>query len=116
MEAVRALLADAERLLDEGDYTESVKASAQAYAELVQERPDMAFGPPALGELSVEGGRQPGQGMPRAPWPEEQGVTVTIAEGAAPEIILNKERYTMSDAATYLEYVVDLVAIAEREG
>jgi hypothetical protein len=109
----RAILRDAERLLDEGDYTASVRASAEAYAALALERPDLVFEPPSFGELSVDGGRQPGQGMPQAPWPA-QGVTVTIAEGAAPEIILDKNRYTMSDAITYVEYVVDLLAIAER--
>jgi hypothetical protein len=116
MDAVRAQIAEAERLLDEGDYTGSVRLSAEAYVALVQDRPDLVFAPPPLGRLSVEGGRQPGQGMPRAPWPEAQGVTVTIAEGAAPEIVLAKSRYTMSDAVTYLEYVVDLLGIAGREG
>lgn len=116
MDAVRAQIAEAERLLDDGDYTGSVRTSAEAYAALVLQRPDLVFAPPPLGQLSVEGGRQPGQGMPRAPWPEAQGVTVSIVEGAAPEIVLAKSRYTMSDAVTYLEYVVDLVGIAEREG
>jgi hypothetical protein len=113
MDDVRALLADAERFLDDGDHTASVRASAEAYATLVQARPDLVFAPPDLGTLSVDGGRQPGAGMPRAPWPQ-QGVTVTVAEGAAPEIVLDKERYTMSDAVTYLEYVVDLLGAAGR--
>ena len=116
MDEVRALLAVAERMLDEGDYTGSVRSSAEAYATLVQARPDLVFEAPSFGALSVEGGRQPGQGMPRAPWPAAQGVTVTLVEGAAPEIVLNKSRYTMSDAVTYLEYVVDLVEIGERRG
>jgi hypothetical protein len=116
MDDVRALLAVAERMLDEGDHTGSVRSSAEAYAALIQARPDLVFQAPAFGALSVEGGRQPGQGMPRAPWPEAQGVTVTVADGAAPEIVLNKSRYTMSDAVTYLEYVVDLVGIGERSG
>jgi hypothetical protein len=116
MDTVRALLAEAERLLDEGDYTGSVRSSAEAYAELIQARPDMVFEAPSFGALSVDGGRQPGQGMPRAPWPEAQGVTVDVVEGGAPEIVLAKSRYTMSDAVTYVEYVVDLVEIAGRDG
>ena len=115
-DTVHASLREAERLLDEGDYTGSVRLSAEAYTELVLERPDLVFEPPAFGELKVDGGRQPGQGMPRAPWPEAQGVTVTIVEGAAPEIVLAKSRYTMSDAVTYYEYVVDVLRIAERDG
>lgn len=54
--------------------------------------------------------------MPRAPWPDAQGVTVTFADDAAPEIALAKSRYTTSDAITYCEYVVDLLKLAERGG
>jgi hypothetical protein len=110
----KALLEDAERKLDEGDNTASVRASAEAYAAIVSERPDLVFAPPSFGELKITGGREPGAGVPHAPWPDAQGVTVTVAEGAAPEIVLNKQRYTMSDAITYLEYTVDLLRLAER--
>ena len=113
---VQAILAEAERKLDEGDNTASVRLSAEAYVALVRERPDLIFEPPSFGELKVDGGRQPGQGMPRAPWPDAQGVTVTFGEGAAPEIVLAKSRYTTSDAITYCEYVVDLLKLAERGG
>ena len=111
----QAILAEAERKLDEGDNTASVRLSAEAYVALVRDRPDLVFGPPSLGELKVDGGRQPGAGMPRAPWPDAQGVTVTLADGA-PEIVLAKNRYTTSDAITYCEYVVDLLQLAERGG
>jgi hypothetical protein len=111
---LRARVAEAERLLDEGDYTGAVREAAETYAALVLERPDMRFAPPRLGELPVTGGKEPGQ-PPRFPWPEEQGVTVSFVEGAAPEIVLAKSRYTMSDAITYLEYVVDVLGFAERE-
>ena len=112
----RAILAEAERKLNDGDNTASVRLSAEAYVVLVRERPDLIFAPPSLGELKVDGGRQPGAGMPRAPWPDAQGVTVTFADDAAPEIALAKDRYTTSDAITYCEYVVDLMQLAERGG
>ena len=116
MDQVRALLAEAERRLDDGDNTGAVRNAAEAYVALVRERPDLIFEPPSFGELKVDGGRQPGQGMPRAPWPDAQGVTVTFGEGAAPEIVLAKSRYTTSDAITYCEYVIDLLKLAERGG
>ena len=108
----RALVADAERKLDEGDHTGSVRDSAEAYVALVQERPDLVVQPMSFDEIPIDHAREP---MPMlGPWPADQGVTVTIAEGAAPEIVLNKQRYTMSDAITYLEYVVDLLKSADR--
>ena len=114
MDQVRALLAEAERRLDDGDNTGAVRNAAEAYAALVTERPDLVFSPPSLGEIPVDGGRQPGQGMPRGPWPDEVGATVDVKEGAAPEIVLAKSRYTMSDAVAATEYVVDLLRLSER--
>ena len=37
----RAILAEAERKLDDGDNTASVRLSAEAYVALVRERPDL---------------------------------------------------------------------------
>lgn len=108
---VRARLAVAERLLDEGDHTASVRASAEAFAVLAQERPDVVVAPRTFDDLPVEGRGPPPQ---RGPWPEAQGVTVTVVEGAAPEVVLAKDRYTMSDAITYYEYALDALRLAER--
>ena len=116
IEDARAILDVASRKLDEGDLAGSVRASAEAYVAIMQEQPDLVFEPPSFGELRVTGGREPGAGVPHAPWPDAQGVTVTIAEGVAPEIVLTKDRYTTSDAITYLEYTVDLLRLAERGG
>jgi hypothetical protein len=111
IEDVRATLQEAERLLDEGDYTASVRASAEAFASLATERPDVIVVPRTFDDLPVEG-RGP---LPqRGPWPDAQGVTVTFADDAAPEIVLAKSRYTMSDAITYYEYAFDALKLAER--
>jgi hypothetical protein len=111
MEEVRAQLAEAERLLDDGDYAASVRLSAEAYAALVLQHPEVIVQPPRFDDLPVEGRGPPPQ---RGPWPDAQGVSVTIAEGAAPEIVLAKDRYTMSDAITYYEYALDALKLAER--
>ena len=111
IEDLRARLAQAERALDEGDYTASVRETAEVYAALVQERPDLIVQPMVFDDLPTDRARDP---IPQlGPWPEAQGVTVSIVEGTAPEIVLAKSRYTMSDAITYLEYTVDLLRLAE---
>jgi hypothetical protein len=111
IEDVRATLQEAERLLDEGDYTSSVRASAEAYASIATEHAEVIVAPPTFDDLPVEGRGPPPQ---RGPWPAAQGVTITFAEDAAPEIILDKSRYTMSDAITYYEYAFDALKLAER--
>jgi hypothetical protein len=111
-DVVRASLDEAERLLDEGDYTGSVRASAEAWAALATAHPEVVVAPPTWdSELPLEGRGPPPQ---RGRGPDAQGVTVTLAEGAAPEIVLNKSRYTMSDAITYYEYALDALKLVER--
>jgi hypothetical protein len=112
IDQVKALLEQAEGLLDDRDHAGASKLAAEAYVALVQERPDLVVQPMSFDEVPIDHAREPTPML--GPWPEAQGVTVTIAEGRAPEIVLAKDHYTMSDAITYVEYVVDLVKFAER--
>jgi hypothetical protein len=110
-EDARAGVEDAERLLDEGDYSASARRSAETWAALVRARPDLVVEPMSFAEPSVSGGlRLP----PRAPWPSELGVTMRESD-AGPQPVFEKERYTMSEAAMMCEYTLDAVQRAERE-
>ena len=113
------LLAAAEAALDDGEFTGSVHASVDAYRYLIDRRPDMIVAPrfahrfaaPQLGQAS---GGIGGQSMaaPR-PWPSDHGVGFSM-EGDVPELTFNKERFTLSEAATYFEYTLDMVLRAQR--
>ena len=116
---LRELLVAAESALDDGDYTGSVQASVDAYRRLIEVRPDMIVAPrfahrfaaPQLGQAS---GGIGGQSMaaPR-PWPSDHGVQFSMA-GDKPELTFAKERFTLSEAATYFEYTLDMALRAQR--
>jgi len=113
-EALRQMLAEAEGALDEGEYVTSVRRSAAAYCRLIEQRPDMIiaprFGP---GAAPPQGGGGLVLGGPR-PWPSDHGVHFKAEDGQKPTLTFAKERFTLSEAATYFEYTLDMVLRAQR--
>jgi hypothetical protein len=109
-EKVREELAAAERSLEAGDYTESVRRSAELYAQLVSERPDLVVEPIVKDDLPL-GGRGPLPG--RGPWPDLLGVKIGFGEKGA-EVAYDKDSFTQSEAITYYEYVLDTARRAEQ--
>jgi len=117
---LRRLLELAEGALDSGDYVVTVHHCADAFSRLIAERPDMIiaprFGPGALPQ-SGGGGPVGGGGLvmggPR-PWPSDHGVRFTMEDGQQPTLTFAKERFTLSEAATYFEYTLDMVLRAQR--
>ena len=123
---MRAALDRAETALDDGDYTVSVHQCVAAYGRLIALRPDMIiagrFGPasppPQVGRPSPGaggGGALGGVGMaaPR-PWPSDHGVRFATDAQGTPSLTFAKERFTLSEAATYFEYTLDMVLRAQR--
>ncbi len=112
--SLREALAEAEAALDAGDFVNSVRRSAAAYCQLIEQRPDMIiaprFGP---GAAPPQGGGGLIMGGPR-PWPSDHGVHFNMEEGAKPSLTFAKERFTLSEAATYFEYTLDMVLRAQR--
>jgi hypothetical protein len=115
----QALLA-AEAALDEGDYLASVQASADAYARLIALRPDMIIeppphraSPPQLGRGAPPAAGGLVLGGPR-PWPSDHGVRLVSQAGQPPTLSFAKQRFTLSEAATYFEYTLDMVLRAQR--
>jgi hypothetical protein len=98
----------AESALDDGDYAVSVHRSVAAYTRLIQLRPDMIVD-------RVVRGRIGGQSMaaPR-PWPSDHGVHFSMDEAGKPTLSFAKERFTVSEAATYFEYTLDMALRAQR--
>jgi hypothetical protein len=107
----QADLTEAERLLDEGEYSECVRQSVDVYRRLVTERPDIVIvrRPPA--ELSVTAGR-PERPL-FAPWPSTLGVTVELDQDQKPVVSFEKDSFMMSEAITYFEYALEAVVRAQ---
>jgi hypothetical protein len=115
---MREALARAESSLDDGEYPASVHHCVTAYTRLITLRPDMLIAPgltrgpaPSAGGGGGLGGV--GQGAPR-PWPSDHGVRLTLDDRATPNLRFTKDRFTLSEAATYFEYTLDMVLRAQR--
>jgi hypothetical protein len=119
--ALHEALTCAEDALDEGDYVGSVRHSVDAYSRLIAQRPDMivaprfghSFAAPQLGAST--GGAIGGQSMaaPR-PWPSDHGVRFSLDEASGPTMTFAKDHFTLSEAATYFEYTLDMALRAQR--
>ena len=118
---LREALAAAESALDAGDYLGSVQRSVEAYSRLIAQRPDMIIpppphraAPPQVSRGAPLGGGGLFIGGPR-PWPSDHGVQfVQAAVDTPPALSFTKQRFTLSEAATYFEYTLDLALRAQR--
>jgi hypothetical protein len=118
-DGMRGALAEAETALDDGDYSSCVHQCVTAYARLIELRPDMIIAPrfshsssvPQVGGGAALGGI--GLAGPR-PWPSDHGVQFGTDAGGKPHLTFAKERFTLSEAATYFEYTLDMVLRAQR--
>ncbi|HLF77397.1 MAG TPA: hypothetical protein VJB57_07880 [Dehalococcoidia bacterium] len=107
---LRASLEEANRLLDDGDYLAVVRLSVDVYAQLAQRQPEAIIRPPAPGQPVSASGGTPGN-RARA-WPSYLGVSLSW-DGDQPALKFEKERFSMSEAATYFEYTVEQVVQAQ---
>lgn len=118
---MREALASAEAALDDGDYARSVQHTVAAYERLIELRPDMIVAPrfahrfaaPQLGGPPAGGIGGQSMAAPR-PWPSDHGVRFSVDEGGKASLTFAKERFTLSEAATYFEYTLDMVLRAQR--
>jgi hypothetical protein len=94
----RAAMEAADRQIDEGDYAEAVRTCADAFVRLIEKRPDIL---------------KPDRQVRPSLWPQ-LGVRLEVSEGSPPRLVWERERFTMSEAATLLEFVMDQVVRAER--
>ena len=108
--ALRASLEAAGRLLDDGEYLECVRISVDVYGKLATQRPELIVRPPTPGQPQNASGGTPGRA--RA-WPSLLGVTLSF-DGDKPSLSFDKQRFSMSEAATYFEYTVEQVVQAQQ--
>jgi hypothetical protein len=106
-------LTEIERLLDEGEYTEVVRRSADFYQRLVTVRPDLII-EARRAELTVSTAGRPPR-PPFAPWPGTLGVTLTFDDAGRPVVTFEKDSFMMSTAITYFEYALEAAVRAQKE-
>src|SRR5437016_8641277 len=101
----RSALEEAERLLNEGNYTLAARQCAETYCRLLERRPDMAPENPG------PGGHPGGS---RAMWPRTGGILLVLKPDQKPSLRYEKERFSFSEAATYFEFVLEELVKAQR--
>src|SRR3990167_1390567 len=133
----RAALEEAERLIDEGDYTKASRKCAETYLLLLDQRPDLipppgaglgfgfGFGGPggpgggsggsSGGAAGLAAGFGPGRAMRRGFWPHFGGIKALFDEDRKPSLSYEKDRFSLTEALTYFEFMVEQVVNAQRE-
>jgi hypothetical protein len=118
----REALERVDGLIREGEYTEASKLCAETYLSLLARRPDFVPPPPdprALpqfrDDLPQSGSRLAGGTGPaaRPSWPNQGGVKVLYYEDGGPALRFDKERFGLSEATSYFEFLIDEVVRAD---
>jgi hypothetical protein len=96
-----------ETLLDDGDYAGACKATGETYLALLEKRPDLVAG--------ASTGPHTPLSMSRAiAWPPNGGLLVRVEEGK-PALVFAKDRFSMSEAYGYFEFMLNLLGLVEKE-
>lgn len=120
--ALRAALEEADALLGDAKYAESVRKSVQAYALLIEKRPELIVRPPPagpnsarvpFGQVAAPTAEAPGPIGAGRGWPSLIGVRMTFDANDKPQLSFEKERFSMSEAATYFEFALEQIARAQ---
>ena len=97
----REALQKIESLMDEGDFTGASKHAAETYLVILDRRPGLVPGAPTGAHTPLA--------MSRAvAWPPTGGVTVQVSDGK-PGLVYAKERFSMSEAYGYFEFLMNLL-------
>jgi hypothetical protein len=94
----RTAIETADRLIGEGKYYDAVKTCAETYVDLVQKRPDIL---------------KPDRQVRPSVWPQ-LGVKLDVEGSGPPTLVWERERFSMSEAAMFLEFAMDQIVRAER--
>jgi hypothetical protein len=116
---LREGLLEADERLNQGDYAAVVHRCAETYLALLAARPDLTPPPtPPGGQHSFGfGGPAAGGGgapMRRVMWPAF-GTRFLVGEDQKPSVAFDKERFSMSEAATAFEFTLDQCLKAQQD-
>ena len=108
-------LVEAEQALDAGDYLRTVRKCVEVYSRIAAQRPDMILKPPSqLMPLPQARSVREGRRNALSPWPVRLGVGISFDESGKPHLTFEKEEFSISEAASYFEYTLDVAMRAQR--
>ncbi len=112
---VQTALVEAEQALDAGDYLRTVRKCVEVYSHIVEQRPEMVLRPPKeLMPLPRARSVREGRRNALLPWPVRLGVGLSFDENDKPHLTFEKEEFSMSEAASYFEFTLDVAMRAQR--
>lgn len=112
---IRIALLEAEEALDTGDYLRTVRKCVEVYSRIAEQRPEMILRPPQeLMPLPRARAVREGRRNALLPWPVRLGVSIRFDEHEKPCLTFNKEEFSLSEAASYFEYTLDVAMRAQR--
>ena len=108
-------LVEAEQALDAGDYLQTVRKCVEVYSRIAEQRPEMILRPPKeLMPLPRARSVREGRRNALIPWPVRLGVSISFDENDKPHLTFEKEEFSLSEAASYFEYTLDVAIRAQR--
>jgi hypothetical protein len=111
----RTTLVEAEQALDQGDYLGTVRRCVEVYHRIAEQRPEMILRPPnELMPLPQARSVREGRRNALLPWPVRLGVGISFDEQGKPHLTFEKEEFSLSEAASYFEYTLDIAVRAQR--
>jgi hypothetical protein len=111
----RTALVEAEQALDAGDYLETVRKCVAVYSRIAEQRPEMILRPPnELMPLPRARSVREGRRNALLPWPVRLGVNISFDEHDKPHLIFEREEFSLSEAASYFEFTLDVAMRVQR--
>jgi hypothetical protein len=108
-------LVEAEQALDAGDYLQTVRKCVEVYSRIAEQRPEMILKPPnQLMPLPRARSVREGRRNALTPWPVRLGVGISFDENDKAHLTFEKEEFSLSEAASYFEYTLDVAMRAQR--
>jgi hypothetical protein len=111
----RTTLLEAEQALNTGDYLSTVRKCVEVYRRIAELRPEMILKPPnPLMPLPPARSVREGRRNALLPWPVRLGVGISFDEHDKPLLTFEKEEFSLSEAASYFEYTLDVAIRVQR--
>ena len=98
-EKLRTLMSASQSAIRSGDYTASVKHSAEAVRQLLIVRPDVFTAGPLAGTRRI--------------FPPIVGARLVLEGVPEPTVIFDREKFVMAEALTWYEYAMENIVLGE---